>query len=448
MNDKGIPENDVINNYLLDINIPRDPSIPLEVFIAFPRTLTDEEERERVRKYWLNGNNKEYAYMNLIFQKEQMCIFRPQAIKIDYVDMLVSVKSPSSLNIIIPNRFLRRLGNDTEQIIENLSDYLFIRYYKAKGELIADEVVPLRGIISEDIAREILNDTSLCPLEVILTGLGYKVCTETVRLFLPRIIGWFKGFDGKPMHIAQFTLPESGKTTFGLRSETLFNWRYFTEPPTLARLIMDARSGTLGEVFVRNGIVFDEFDKWTLDSAERQLTFYSILTGMEQGKWDRGVSAMGRRAPDVTRWIPIVFFGNLGDFDKLFGIQQYNTRAFFNVIYTARFSQDVRALCDRLALIDLCNVQIRIMDYLTNKVLPDSILRGIVSLLQKQVKPCNISNLKGRLKRHADNLYAIINTMVKTKPEIVDKMVSGELNLDKYFGLMKEKRIDILPERR
>ena len=160
MEDNAIPENDVINQYLLDINIPRDPSIPLEVFIAFPKTLTDENERERVRKYWLNGNNKEYAYMNLIFQKEQSCIFRPQAIKIDYVNMLVSVKSPSSLNIIIPNKFLRRLGNDTEQIIENLSDYLFIRYYKTKNDLIADEVVPLRGAISEDIGNHKIISTT------------------------------------------------------------------------------------------------------------------------------------------------------------------------------------------------------------------------------------------------------------------------------------------------
>jgi len=251
-------------------------------------------------------------------------------------------------------------------------------------------------------------------------------------LFIPRIVTWFRGFDGRPMHICQFTLPESGKTTFGLRSETLFNWRYLAEPPTLARLVLDARSGVLGEVFLRNGIVFDEFDKWTLDNPDRRYTFDSILTGMEQGKWERGVSAMGVRTPDVVRLIPIVFFGNLGDFEKLYGITQYNTRAFFNTIYSARLTQDVRPLCDRLTIIDACYTKINIMNYLTGKVLPDGVIRGIVSLLQKDVKPCDVSKLSGRMKRHADNLYAILSTFMKVDVEFVDKLVGGFLNLDEY----------------
>lgn len=425
---------DIVEKYLLDINVPRSTSVPLEVFIAFPEALHDENSKKTIEKQWLYGNNKQIAYMDLMFSSNMTAIFRPTGLRIDYVNMIVSTITPSGLEIIIPNRLLNSLGNTTEERVANLNDYLYIRFNKTKDGLIAETVVPLRGTVSEAIAKELLEKSTYSPLELLLIGLGYKPTREVKRLFIPRIVSWFRGFDGRPIHICQFTLPESGKTSFGLRSETLFNWRYLAEPPTLARLVLDARSGVLGEVFLRNGIVFDEFDKWTLDNIERRYTFDSILTGMEQGKWERGVSAMGVRTPEVTRLIPIIFFGNLGDFEKLYGMTQYNSRAFFNTIYTARLTQDVRPLCDRLAIIDACFKKIEIMNYLTFKVLPDGVIRGIISLLQKDVKPCDKSKLSGRVKRHADNLHAILSTMMNIDEEFVDGLVGGSLNLDEFIN--------------
>jgi hypothetical protein len=429
---------DVVNQYLLDVNIPRDTGVPLEVYIAFPEALKDTEKRENIRKQWLYGNNKQIVSLDLMFQRELSCIYRPIGLRIDWRNLVVSTLTPSGLEIVIPNRLLNTLGSTTEERVANLNDYLYVHFYKDKQGLIADTVVPLRGTVSEKVAKELLDSSVFSPLELLLIGLGYRPEQEVKRLFIPRILAWFKGFDGRPMHTCQFTLPESGKTTFGLRSETLFNWRYFAEPPTLARLVLDARSGVLGEVFLRNGIVFDEFDKWTLDTADRRYTFDSILTGMEQGKWERGVSAMGVRTPDVSRLVPIVFFGNLGDFEKLYGVTQYNARAFFNAIYSARLTQDVRPLCDRLCVIDACYQKIEIMNYLTNKVLPDGVIRGIVSLLQKEVKECNDSKLSGRMKRHGDNVYAVLSTMMKIDVEFADGLVSGFLNLDKYVKKPEE----------
>jgi hypothetical protein len=154
---------------------------------------------------------------------------------------------------------------------------------------------------------------------------------------------------------------------------------------------------------------------------------------MEQGKWGRGVSAQGVRPPDTARLIPITFFGNLGDFAKLYGIMTFCTRAWFTEVYTRRLTHDVSALADRLCIIDACFTRIPIMDTLTYKVLPDSIMRGIVSILQTQVKQCDVSNLKGRLKRHANNLYAIMNTYMKVSPEEADSIVAGTFEWDKQY---------------
>lgn len=424
---------DIVNQYLLDINIPRDANVPLEVFIAFPRTLNDHEIRERVKIQWLNGNDKQYVAMQLMFKKEISAIFRPTGVLLDWVNIIISVYTPSGLAIVIPTQFLKTFGATIEQQLENLNDYVFITFFKEQNALVAQEVTPLRGKIETEVAKEILKKTQLTPLELIITGLGYKPTNEIKRLFIPRIVTWFKGFDGKPMHIAQFTLPETAKTHWAIRNETLFNWRYIAEPPTLARLILDARQGILGEVFLRNGITFDEFDKWNLDTSDRRYTFDAILTGMEQGKWGRGVSAQGVRPPDTARLIPITFFGNLGDFAKLYGIMMFCTRAWFVEVYTRRLTHDVSALADRLCIIDACFVRIPVMDTLTYKVLPDSIMRGIVSILQTQVKQCDVSKLKGRLKRHANNLYAIMNTYMKVTPEETDSIVGGTYDWDKQY---------------
>lgn len=441
-------EPDVVDKYLIDINIPRDSVVPLEVFIAFPETLTDINARETIRKYWLYGNDKQVASMDLMFSEELTCIYRPVGLRIDWASYVIATITPSGFQIVIPNRFLTVLGNTTEERVANLNDYLFVKLRREKTWLEATEVVPLRGKVNVDIAKNILENTKYSPLELFIIGLGYKPINEVIRLFMPRILTWFKGFDGKPMHIAQFTLPESGKTSFGLRGETMFNWRYIPEPPTLARLILDARSGILGEVFLRNGIVFDEFDKWSVDTADRRYTFDSILTGMEQGKWERGVSAMGIRTPDVPRLIPITFFGNLGDFEKLYGVTVYNTRAFFNTIYTARLGHDVRALCDRLAVVDASFKHIRVMNHLTSRVLPDGVMRGMIQIIQERVKPCNVSKMSGRLKRHADNAYAILSQVMNCEATFVDNMVSGGLDLDKALIPRYGERVkDFMPTR-
>jgi len=441
-----------VNDYLLDINVARDSSVPLEVYIAFPETLKNLEAREKVRKQWLYGNDKQVASMDLMFTDKMSCIGRPNGVFIDWANITLTLYTNSGFQILLPPALLDSLGKTTEERLANLNDYLHITFEKRASDgnvyLRANTVIPLRGKVSTDIAQQLIDSGEYSPFELILLGLGYKPTKEVKRLFIPRILTWFKGFDGKPLHVAQFTLPESAKTSFAVRSETLFNWKYIPEPPTLARLILDARQGILGEVFLRNGIVFDEFDKWSIDTSDRRYTFDSILTGMEQGKWERGVSAMGVRVPDIPRLIPILFFGNLGDFQKMYGSVAFNMRAWFNTIYTARLTHDVHALCDRLAVIDACFKEIRIMDYLTYKVLPDSVIRGIVAVLQSQVKPVNVSKLKGRLKRHADNIYAVLSTMFKNiDPYIVDLQVVGSYDWDSQVTELTEKETLGVPKR-
>ncbi len=67
---------------------------------------------------------------------------------------------------------------------------------------------------------------------------------------------------GNAIHAFELSLPNTGKTTFGIRNQFAFNWAYVDEVPSYARLIMDARNGALGLVFRSNGVFIDEIDKY------------------------------------------------------------------------------------------------------------------------------------------------------------------------------------------
>jgi len=444
--EKDLMQPDIVDKYLLNIKIPRDSAVPLEVYIAFPKTLTDEIERRNVRQWWLYGNSKEILGMDLITKQKVEAIFRPSGVAIDWQNVLVGVQMPSGYMVVVPLRLLEYLGTTTEERIANLSDYIYMTIKKVEGNLIAETVLPLRGKVENEIAHNIMVESHYTPLELILMGLGYQPIHDVKRLFLPRVVTWFKGYDGKNMHVAQFTQPESGKTTFAIRNETLWNWGYIQEPPTLARLILNAQMGILGEVFQRNGICFDEFEKWTLDTTDRQYTFYTLLTGMEQGKWSRGVSARGIKPPDIPRFIPILFFGNLGDFRKYEGVRPYVARALFTNIFEQRFGQDTTALADRICMIDTVFQEIRVMDYLTYRVLPDAVIRGIVSECQKKVKEYSVSRLKGRFKRHSECLFAIVNALgVNVTGEDTDAMVIGTYDW-KQLGTRTKEEVQYVME--
>jgi len=408
---------------MLDINVPAG-KCPIEVLIAFPESLHNPEKRAELERLWLCGNEKDYFHLTLIREKKVTAICRLTHVAYNLMSGSVSIRLPAGVSLPVRPSVLWKLGG-VEDIVQKLSDYLMIRVVKLQKTIEVTDIQPLYGVVDMEKAKQIL-DTGVNPFDVLILGLGYRLNNVTRRLLFPRILTWFKAHDGKPIHVCQLTQPESGKTHFGLRSETLFNWEYVNEPPSSARLVMDARSGALGIVYLRDGIVFDEFDKWSLFTDRVEKSFDILLTGMEQGKWTRGTTKLASEAPDIRRLLPILFFGNSETIRPYLEDSGENTRIAFATIYTDQFRRDCKPLADRLAMIDVVEDEIRITDHLTYKVLPDGIIRGIVEIIQSRVKPVNTTKLQGRLRRHSEAIQAVTHALgLNYKPETVDKMVWG-----------------------
>lgn len=403
--------------------------VPVEVLIAFPKALNDSSTREQIRKMWLCGNNREYAQLAFLKSRNNEMIFRPVSLKVDYIKGVLYLRTPSRMRLILPAIRLKDIAEDIEDILSALSDYVYVQATRRRKSIFIHKIRPLHGVTNVEKAREILETVDLTPLEILTIGMGYKWSKHVMRLMLPRFFAWLRGFDGRPIHVIQFTQPNSGKTTFGLRSETLFNFEYLNEVPTKARLIMDSRSGELGIVYLRDGIVFDEFDKWHISIVRVSQVYENLLTGMEQGKWVRGTTKAVAEAPDVRRWLPILFMGNLGEMAEF-----RQLRLDFVSTFSSMLNVDVSPLCDRVSLIDVCTQEIPVTEYVTNKVLPDSVIRGIVKVVQGNIKECDESSLKGRAKRHSNVILAALRALgFDPNPEDIDTLVAGNDTLDTLF---------------
>jgi hypothetical protein len=124
-------------------------------------------------------------------------------------------------------------------------------------------------------------------------ALGYTFVYPTFRVSLPRLISLFKVLVRQDytsaIHLIQFTIPSTGKTTTMLKLKNVFNIGIVSGAPSLAKLIYNATTQEYGLVFARDYVVIDEFDK-TYDvfvQGENKNALGALNTGMGAGIWPR-----------------------------------------------------------------------------------------------------------------------------------------------------------------
>jgi len=347
---------------------------------------------------------------------------------------MVEAKLCNRERIFIPRNIVLGLGRRYDDIISSLGDYVHVEAVKRNSKVIVRRIIPLKAESDIDTAREILDNHSF--LSAVTVGLGYKDNVHIKRLLLTRVVSWFRGFDNRPIYTIQLTPPNTGKTQFAIRCMTMLNWEYLNEVPTLPRLIMDSRTGAYGIVFLRDGIVFDEFDKWS-DFAERiKLLHSTLLTGMEQGVWSRGTTTVIMNAYMQCRFIHMFFTGNLTNLQ--FPLK-YTLREELAISLASTIGLDIAPFVDRLSLVDIYTGQVDLQRHITWRQLPDNIMRGLIEVVQRQVKHCDVSSLQGRQMMQTNNVYSVLTAMgYDVNPETIDKAVIGEHNSDVYMKLLEE----------
>jgi len=393
---------ETLKKYLIKIT---DPSIPDYIYSMFPSISTNKERLRKVYRMYKAGNISDFAQAFFALYRGGQIITRIINFRIDVDRQIVVAKIPIDYPLVIPLDFLPT--DDPDKLLIELSKPLVANVEYKRGYLLARKIRFGYQKTSEDLAREILNDVGISAL---LYAIGLQPEWKLFMLYLPRFLSLFKGFDIKkgetpfyPIHVAQFTPPASGKSTFALRVESAFNYEYLGgEFPSLARLIGDARSGQVGIIGIRDGVILDEFEKVNYKVRQEFVEIQKDLqSGMEQGIWKRG---KGSNAPTIQKFVNFLLFGNN---DEL--IKTRNARLGLQMLYQI---DGFSAFVDRLTVIDNVPEKIDVMRCATGYVLPNHILRGLVEVLQKNMRKLEPEiEVESRFYRHLMNAKSFVSVL-------------------------------------
>ena len=430
---------DIVTQYLRPV-IYAYKGVPGDILLTLCPDGNRKEMEETARLYRL-GTKKNEAGIALTLSGEVEMITKVRNVRFYWQAQQAETTFVNGLSAVWKPAQLKQLGKTPEQIADAMRDYLRVRLRVSGKRLHVITAEALKIEADVETAKKLLEESNMTPVDILITGLGYKVDEKIRNLMITRLLSWFYGYDGRPIYTAEFTPPETGKTFFGIKSEVIVRWEYFSELPSPARFIADARTGALGTVFTAEGAIFDEFDKWPQTKERAFSLLSSLCTGMEQGRWVRGVSLENGQVPTIERFIGIHLSGNIGDLAIPGQVKSNgedvdiaaNNRLNFVSTYKPLLGADVAPLADRFAVIDIRFETPKIEEYVTFKILPTPIMRGLVTILREQFYDNygDVSALRGRLRRHANNVYAALKTLgLEVDPVRVDAIVLGQRNYD------------------
>jgi len=421
-----------------------DPRIPDMIYATFPDISHNVELLSKIYKMWRLGNDVEYAQLYFAKHEQGTLLTKLTNYKIDTTRKVIRVTLANGFPCFIP---LELFGNvDIETLIDLLKLPMQITVKHVKGVLVAGELKLPTLQSAKDIGKEIIEEIGA--LNALLLAFGIMPHRITYWLFLPRLMSLFKGFKSAhqsipvhPIHILQFTEPNSGKTEFAVRASSVANYEYMGgELPTLTRLVYDARSGAIGAVGLRDGVILDEFDKKTANDLVKLTTdLRAMLTGMEQCVWSRSAGAKGI---EIRKCVNFIFFGNVPPF-----LRGSTTREKIVNYYNV---SGMDALIDRITIVDMWQTPIDIAEYLIHRIMPNYILRGMIEYLQSQLKPLELEVEVGgsRAPRHALNVKSLLSVLgVKLPDDTIKNLVLGITTFDVISRMIPDETLkDNIPQ--
>ena len=348
----------------------------------------DEQSQKAIAEMLRNAQDESAFYRAIKYNKP--FIFKLNGVKINLFEDQVRLRVPCGHFIILEN-----VTDEILDILEmNREESIYV---KAKAEKVitgkkkylkATDVQFIIGSVDTDRAKELLNEYK--PYELLALGFGYKQEPKAYGLLIPRLLPIFRP-QNTALHVISFTPPDTGKSTFANLLERVWSAYFYTETPSLAQLVGDARYNSYGVAYYYRTLIFDEFDK--LGSLERQKLeeLWRVLqTGMEQGVWKRGVSSKGEISYRNT--VSLLFFGNVTDEDLLnYTSQSLTTNHKDRLEYLIRekYKLNTKQFLDRIVYAEyliqaprtdeILNVQDAEVVYLDPKV-----TRGILKIIDEK----------------------------------------------------------------
>ncbi|AZI75847.1 putative superfamily 6 helicase [Sulfolobales Beppu filamentous virus 3] len=403
----------------------QDGETPPEIFTALRGV-----DANRVKRMWKNANSTFHLVKELSSRGKAELVGKPSTVFIKVVKgtPYYMLRFPS-VTVYVS---LDDIDEETANMIQE--EMLYITVVAKNNKYIATDVTPLVAKSKVERGEELYEvaTQSGIPLdEIPAMAYGYATPSMGVRddkvnrlslLMLYRFFTVTRVLT--PLHAFELTTVNTGKTSFAVRNRFVFNWEYIDEPPSYARLIMDARNNALGVVYRSNGVFIDEIEKYASDMKD---ILPALLSGMSHGVWTRAKGDTS--APNVVRWVAMYLAGNKTNAT----VTKVSPRQYVYDILTSMKLGDslVTALLDRIGIVITNDAPINASDYVSGSVILDSYLRGYaeyISVLAKQkLKDLGIG--EGRRRQQINTVYAlcVVATQFNNCEKLAEEVEQGFL---------------------
>jgi len=387
---------------------PRDTERVLNIILSGKQI--EERKKIEILKAYKRGIDQQYFQSYLLFNDEVKFISKIIQFKVKDDEVIAKFQNGFTANF--DPHFI---ADNPENFYNLITSYMFVKIRKGiEGWRIYD-IYSIEPPNNYEIAKELfeLANSEYSTYALLLQSFGYdptKMEINDIFLFLPRLFPLFKSpITKRQINYIEISNRGTGKTTTFMILQEVFNFRYYTEAPTYANLVYDARNNMYGAVFLSNGLIFDEIQNWKDGFSTKELnTINSTLsTGIENCIWTRGAGTESKSAT-IQKCIPIIYAGN----PYAYTINKLVTPDLED--YLQNYEIFTSAILDRIHIIQLAIK--KTYDKIINaRVLYPSILKALIELIQQKINSIhnyvNCENLESRRQEQSIDIQILLQAL-------------------------------------
>lgn len=414
---------------------PRDTERILNIILGEKKV--EEKKKNEILKAYKRGIDQQYFQSYLLFNDEVKFISKITNFKVK--DNQVFARFQNGFTAEFDPHLI---ANNPEDFYNLITSYMFVKIRKGADGWYIDDIYSIEPQNNYEIAKELfeLADAEHQLYALLLQAFGYdptKMDINDIFLFLPRLFPLFKSpITKRQINYIEISNRGTGKTTTFMILQEVFNFRYYTEAPTYANLVYDARNNMYGAVFLSNGLIFDEIQTWKDNLSKNNLNAINstLSTGIENCIWTRG-SGTESKSAIIQKCLPIIYAGN----PYAYTINRLATPDTED--YLANYEIFTPAILDRIHIIQIALK--KTYDQIINaRVLYPSILKALVELIQDKINKTtsyiNCDNLQSRRQEQSIDIQILLQALgidiginQRQNEEICERIIS----LMRYFNL-------------
>ena len=361
---------------------PRDTERILNIILSEKQI--DEKKKNEILKAYKRGIDQQYFSSNLPYYNEIKFISKITNFKVKNDEIIARFQNGFTASFD-PHQ----IADNPDDFYNLITSYMFVKIRKGVEKWYISDIYSIEPPNNYEIAKELfdLANSEKQTYALLLQSFGYdptKMEINDIFLFLPRLFPLFKSpITKRQINYIEISNRGTGKTTTFMILQEVFNFRYYTESPTYANLIYDARNNMYGAVFLSQGLIFDEIQNWKEGFSAKELGSINatLSTGLENCVWTRGAGTESKSAT-IQKCIPIIYAGN----PYSYTINRLATPDVED--YLDKYEIFTPAILDRIHIIQL-TIKKTYDKIINARVLYPSILKALVEIIQDKINKTN-----------------------------------------------------------